>query len=1512
SSGLPAGTYTLLPARYALLEGGVLVTPRSSSAKGGNSRTSIVQPEGAIVVSGYRFNNLNSQQTAPAQAVRFEVAPSSVVRARAKYEDYFANTFIVETALDLGAVVPRLPQDSGRVVFSGLNGVRIDGNVLGKALPGGFDAEIDISTQSDILITNGGGAAHAGVSVLDAARLSSFGAESILIGGLRQTSETGTTITVNTSRLTVDNAGSPLTGPEFILVAKSRLTLNPGAAISQSGTTRGGFIQNSLPIQIGDSATTGSGNGLLVRVSDVQLPIVRSGMSTQAAQAALATPPILSIGAGASISGDSLVLDSSYGTQLDPTARIIGRDVALNSGQISLQFDNPGVVPQIAGLMLSGPALQGLQSSQKLSLLSYSSLDLYGNGVFQNSRTLALHAGRIRGFNTGGGSVVFSSPEIILDNSSGGTSSAAAGGNSGQLVFSSGILRLGTGSVAVDQFNSVSLLTTGGLIAQATGSLSVPGALTITGPVLTATRAAYSVTAAGAVNISSSGGTADGRIVPGLGASLSFTGSSVLVNTGIRLPSGTLSLRATAGDLIVGNSAASVLDVGGSLQTFNDLFRYTDGGRIQLAADAGSLVLGGLSRLVVAAQAGGGNAGTVSISTPNGTFALNGSLDGRGGAGGESGSFLLDVNAQPDLTALNQSLNAASFGQLRSIRVRSGDVTLSSLATSRYFELSADQGSILVTGSGLIDASGVTGGEIRLAAFGSVTLQSGARLTVAGQTFDSAGKGGAISLEAGSQRNGVVGTGSVDIQTGSIVDLSVASKVSINPSTDAVTPGTSAYQGQFSGKLHLRAPQNVAGTDLRVNPINGTILGASSILVEGYRLFDLTNISSGVITNSGTINAAGGLMTAANNIQGSINANAQNFLGAAGVTTAGYTAMLNRLLGADPQGLLPVFVLAPGAEIIHRTGNLALGTSASSETSDWNLATFRYGAKRAPGVLTLRSFGNLNFFNALSDGFTTDGTLPIAERLFRAELTAQNPLLPINTQSWSYRLAAGADLSAADFQRVRPLASLAANSGSLQLGKVVVSNGGNPVSNTSTSAALAGRYQVIRTGSGDIRIFAARNVQLLNQFATIYTAGTRTADPTLGGNFEVPLSVTLTDQGTLGAVQQDPTYAAQYSLAGGSVLVSAGQDILHQTQVGGVLVADSQKQIPNNWLYRRGYVDPNTGQFANAIEDGFGGRSIASTSWWVDFSNFFQGIGALGGGHVTMLAGNDISNVDAVAPTNARMTYRTTSGDRLVANQFLLELGGGDVTVKAGRNLDAGIYYVERGRGILSAGGSIITNRTRTASIGSLGTGAATDFNPSSAQWLPTTLFLGKGSFRVAAGGDLRLGPVVNPFLLPVGLNNSFWRKSYFSTYLPTSEVSVTSLSGSITLSQWASLNSTGSAPAAAPILQLWMNAVHRNATGTVAARQPWLRLAEAGTTLSPFATVFTLSPGTVRATAYTGDLNLVGRFNLAPSPTGTIELAAGGSINALQPTGIYRPTATTRRTSWASATINLSDANPA
>src|SRR5262249_28042182 len=150
----------------------------------------------------------------------------------------------------------------------------------------------------------------------------------------------------------------------------------------------------------------------------------------------------------------------------------------------------------------------------------------------------------------------------------------------------------------------------------------------------------------------------------------------------------------------------------------------------------------------------------------------------------------------------------------------------------------------------------------------------------------------------------------------------------------------------------------------------------------------------------------------------------------------------------------------------------------------------------------------------------------------------------------------------------------------------------------------------------------------------------------------------------------------------------------------------------------------------------------------------------------------------------------------------MIELGGGDVTVRAGYDIDGGAYYVERGVGTLFADNTIHTNATRSPSLSS--TFGGTPFPSQS--WLPTTLFLGNGSFNVSARGDLLLGPVANPFLLPSGIDNTYWYKTYFSTYASTDSVNVSSLTGSVTMREAAVASDPSGGPSnPLPMLEVWL-----------------------------------------------------------------------------------------------------------
>ena len=224
---------------------------------------------------------------------------------------------------------------------------------------------------------------------------------------------------------------------------------------------------------------------------------------------------------------------------------------------------------------------------------------------------------------------------------------------------------------------------------------------------------------------------------------MNLVGSSVTENSLIQLPSGSLSIDATGAN--GGVTIGGTLDASGTAQSFNDLVKYTSGGRISLTSDSGSVVVHPGGVVTVAAKAGGGDAGSVAVSAANGLFtSTGGSISGEAGAGGQGGSFSLDVASIPggSVQPLDAILNAGGFTQTISIRDRTdAGVTVDGTVKAATYDLAADQGSITVTGT--IDVSNVAatdpsgnaiqvGGTIDLDAYGSVTLASGSVLTVRG------------------------------------------------------------------------------------------------------------------------------------------------------------------------------------------------------------------------------------------------------------------------------------------------------------------------------------------------------------------------------------------------------------------------------------------------------------------------------------------------------------------------------------------------------------------------------------------------------------------------------------------------------------------------------------------------------------------------------------------------------------------------------------------------------------
>ena len=1690
-SGLPAGTYTLLPSSYATQPGAYLVSASSQSLIDG----AVKQPDGSVLVTGIIHNGLDAAITPSKIVQTFEVDSPSVVAQKVKFSILDATTFFSPVATSARTV------DAGNLVIQGISSMALNGEVLGLGGQRGKGASVDITSPLDFSITPDGTGGISGDAVLGASLINTWSFGSLLIGGTRGTiAQNGLTlVSVAANNITL-SPGTILSGNDIILAANNSVTLGQGASVVASGSG----------VAPGENLSV-TGNGALLRVSSDPLARdTRTGSDQN---------PITGIvlSSGNTLSGVSITLDSSSTASFDPSTVFAAKTINLSAGEIDLVFE--GDSGNNGATVLSGTSLGALATASALNLTSYSSINFFGNGTLGGSSlaSLSLHAGEIEGDGVSSDSIQASS--IQLDNANGvtdpnnqGNSYVPAGGSGNTLTLIGSILTLGAGNLALGGYQTVSGAFSRGITGVGSAALTTGQDLTLTTPILTGAAGSVMSLAAPNGSLTTIGSNPDGVVLAGgLGASLTLTGSSLSLGAPIVLPSGSVTIRQSGpGTLAI----SSRIDVGGTAQQFFNVTKYTDAGFISLSS-AGSIALASGADLNLSAQPGAGSAGSLSVLTGSSdadTFSIDPSatLSATGGKGGQNGIFSLDVGVLPALSALIPTLNAAGFTQSLSFRVRNGNVAVDTEAKAHQFSLSADQGWIDVTGT--INASGLkangdgvtTGGSISLVASGSVTLENGSLLTVHADDYDAAGKGGSVLLSAGAEVNGQINQAALlDLQSGSTIDLGVnATPRSID---------TTGNSDQFSGTLHLRVPLSVDSTTgnitgNQVAELSSKVIGASSIALEGYMLYDITGDTqnSGDIQNS--IPLIQGLVQGGQSVASQIAQDIANFYGSPTQSQLQKT-FLGQLQPANPAINAFTFNMAPGVEIINRnttsgafvSGAYVPGSGDLVLNNDWDLSTLRAGPTGAPGFLTLRAGGNLYFRASLSDGFATTSYGPYGSFLgsvYNAPLMAQNKMLPANFQSWSYQLTGGGDLSAADTK-----AATVGAAGNVMLG--IPGQNFDPTAGQSalTAQVLLGYYQVIRTGTGDINVNAAGSLQLWNQFASIYTAGVQVTDPTLGGAFDTPIPyLNNTDQwmiNNLGNVQQvqlagygntlgpdgtelpygtpvtqllnqingyqllnpnDPSlgnasqigdpngnqvsggspqaYPAQFSYAGGNINVNVGGDISHLTlDTSGNVIADSVREMPNNWLYRRGATDPTSGNFAalttsyaqydasgNLVVDQYGNpipvsqSEITSTAWWVDFSNFFEGVGALGSGNISMHAGGSVNNVDAVIPTQSRMTgtqfipsggmslgqiaqqvgipvdtlagingstigtmqpaanttlsipdangdiYTVNDGDTLasIAANFgvtpgsiasanpsaaaglitqagtqvrvpvspsqatVVETGGGDLQVTAGGNINAGVYYVERGNGNLKAGGGIITNPTRDPVVPTSMNSAAQTSDTYS--YLPTTLFLGKGSFDVKANGSVLLGPVANAFLMPQGVNNSYWYQDYFSTYAPSDAVNVSSLAGSVTFRESAEAPGIG---VPTPILELWMNGFVPPSQSTdqlkISYYQPWLRLDVTGShgvqTLTGFGTQMSLLPPTMTATAFSGDITLQasvasdgttpaqGAFVTMPSPVGTISLLAHGGINGMSAAGASY---TGGQDAWTAAEINLSDANPA
>lgn len=1239
--GLAAGTYALLPARYALLPGAFLLTPVSGYqdlAPGGTPTTLL---NGATVVPGYRTlanTGLRSDPRWSGFAVRPGAGTAPATYA-SEYDISTANAFFAAAAAKAGTAAPRLPMDAGQLAINAGSALTLEGHLL--VTPGsnagqtGRGAQVDIAAL-DLSVVNALDPHASGVQLLGTT-LNDLGAESLFLGGTRSVASDGTLLNVTANDVTIA-ADVQLSGPELLLAAKHKVSVQSGAQLTATGKIN---TTTADTLIIGRDA---NGDGALLRLSmGPQAAILRENRQNADGILEVQTNSLLQ-------TTGSLALDATQTTSAAGNIAVGGPNSSLSLGAAHINLG--AVDPNAAGLNLDNTQLANLQQLSQLVLRSYDSVDLFGaavlGGVDANNKpllqNLSIEASAVRGFNNANGKAIITAGTIRFSNPNKATAPTDTANGTGQLQVqalstanTNGEIDLGVGDFAIAGFNSTTLnadaqIVTGAkavaLNADSQAVMSAKGSLTVGGDlnlvarrVIADSGSDYAVNAATHTLNVTAPTTANNQTVLATATSagkLSLAADSVNLAGRIELPAGVLAVTANH-DIHLDGS----LDASGVAQRFATETRYMPGGAVTLNSSTGDIIIGNSAAINVAGAAQGGDAGQLSLRAAQGTVQIDpqATLSGGAAAGYKAGSFALDTDALAEVggvnrfSTLNTQVSGDGFTQQQVLNVRTGAVHIAATDTvhAHNFALTVADGALTVDGR--IDASATTdtsaavdGGQIHLAANTGVTLNAGASLDAHGIVAQASD--GTTTLGAG---------GTVALSTGT------SGRLAMNGGSIDVSPGFTEQNGKVTaagtpGHIYLRAPRtgvdniNTGGTDVAIEGLtqNGPIQTQITNLARTYDaypglaqavgLVDLTVEAYQSYQHTTTIDGA---------LIGRIATDVTAFANDQTATTR-LTAMMDDASKKQ-------FHLTPGVEV-QSDGDLTLANS-------WNLyqdgRSYNGGVA---GVLTLRATGNLNIDASLSDGFSNESPKALFNGGTQTVVTGydsdNNPITKIEQKpasaTWSYRLVAGADLNSPDPLAVQSTDRIATGSGDVNIAD----------------------NMLVRTGNGRIDVVAAHDFTLGNQKSVLYTAGT-VADAT--PNFS------------------QPNY--DFATLGGDVSLTAQHDIV------GALT----NQLISDWIYRQGTTSTD-------------GTLPTNTAWWLSFEHFQQNIGALGGGNVDVKAGHDVTNLSAVIPTTGRLI---TPSNTLPQASDLTVLGGGNLNVVAGGDVASGIFYVGKGKGQVTAGGGL-------------------------------------------------------------------------------------------------------------------------------------------------------------------------------------------------------------------------------
>lgn len=1009
--GLTDGYYTLLPARYALLPGAMLVSQITGFDNFASGSNAALQ-NGAAIVSGHfgRYTADGYQQTS--QRSGFIVRDGADAYKLAQYNTTTATDFFNNQGVDSN------PANAGEVSFAATSNLVLKGIIDALPATGGKGARVNVGAPNLLIVGENeadGRVTLDGVSYLaiKESSLNNFKAASLLLGGNRDDQQ----LNVIASEVRL-NRNANLVGPEIILAAKDKVTLNRGATVT--GTGDDGLNESYI---IGDETTSGDGAYLAVSGTSNNQSITRKNISGNQGS--------LVVEEGAVVSGDqSIVIDNTANAsfkgqfEFKPEA-----SVYIGAKRISLGSPANGDTV-VEGFGISAEQLDEFTTAGSLTLNSQSSVDLFGAINFGNDAlSLSVNAAGMTGYQNSNTTSNIKAKAFSFHNNGNvsDTNGAPALASRNVPVRGAGVINIeaqtvtgGDGQFAIGGFKDVALqasetvILNGNQISStkiANNQLTVDENLTIKTPTLTTADAAhYKVDASnGLLTVAGTGNNnASLGQVTSTASDLTLQGERIVIKDHVVIDARSAKTtlvaegeNATDG-VTIENGAK--LDATGASYTIFDETIALRAGQVDIRSENGNINIDGSIDLSSNSNSASGQ---LAISATNGSIGINGDITAK--SIDDSAQVSIDVGAADNFS---QNLNKLTdFTQSQTYRVRNGDVALAASDTikAHNIEISADNGAISLAGT--LDASGATGGKVAVYAQDDLVLADGGRILANATT--------PTNSSAGHLGNG-----------GDVLLSSNAGQISVGAVSEGTSIDVSGNQSGTivgeNGQVTFRAERTNAvvgvGDDVKIDiNVAEVVKGADKILLEAVKTYDVA-----------TINAA-------QTQQFAIDTNAF-------IDTFDGSRFKASIDGVNVS-------LAPSIDV-KVDGDINF-------TNDWIIGYENYrqvfsNRPRRDGLITdgffnLRATGDIKINGDINyeqmSSLQPDGSFYIISNQYQ-----------VYDQSWSYRFVAGLDASAANINAVK------ANAGNLEIGdNVVIRTGTGEILATAGNDITLGRNSAIYT-----------------------------------------------------------------------------------------------------------------------------------------------------------------------------------------------------------------------------------------------------------------------------------------------------------------------------------------------------------------------------------------------------------------------------------------------------------------